>query len=70
MVVAGGVPVSVIAVCAWVPMKGVILYSLTAPPVLGAFQLTVADAGPAVAVTPVTCPGGIAGAGSKSTSTK
>ncbi len=56
--VAGGVPVTVVGVCAVVPMNGVTVYLvIVLPPLLdGAVQLTVADALPAVAVTPVGAP--------------
>jgi hypothetical protein len=56
--VAGGVPVTVVAVCAVVPMYGVTVYLVSAlPPVDGAVQLTVAEARPAVAVTFAGAPG-------------
>jgi len=61
-VVAGGVPVTVRAVCATVPTNGVTLYwVMTLPPLAGAVQLTVADPLPAVAVTPVGTPGTVIG---------
>ena len=68
VVVAGGVPVIVFGVCAVAPMNGVIVYEVTGPPLAGAVQDTVAEAWPAVAVTPVGTPGTPAGA--KSTSTE
>ena len=67
MLVAGGVPVTVFGVCAVAPMYGVISYDVAGPPLGGAVQDTVADACPAVAVTPVTWPGAPAGANSTST---
>ena len=67
LLVAGGVPVTVVAVCAAEPMYGVMSYDVGGPPVAGAVHDTLAEAWPAVAVTPVTWPG--APAGWKSTST-
>ena len=63
--VAGGVPVTVTGVCAVVPMYGVTVYLVSAlPPLLvGAVQLTVADASAAVAVTPVGAPGALGALG-------
>jgi hypothetical protein len=57
--VAGGLPVTVTGVCALDPTNGVTVYVvIPLPPVFdGAVQLTVADALPAVAVTPVGAPG-------------
>ena len=60
-VVAGGVPVIVVAVCAVEPTYGVTTYLATDPPLVGADQVTVADAFPAVAPTPVAAPGGGSG---------
>ena len=61
--VAGGVPVTVVGVCAVAPMNGVTVYDVIALPLFaGADQLTVADAFPAVAVTAVGAPGAV-GAG-------
>ncbi len=59
VVVAAGLPVTVTGVCAFEPMNGVTVYLvIVLPPLLvGAVQLTVADATPAVAVTPVGAPG-------------
>ena len=68
LLVAGGEPVTVVAVWAVDPMYGVILYDVAGPPLDGAVQDTFADAEPAVAVTPVGVPG--AAAGSNSTSTE
>src|SRR4051812_36804284 len=62
VLVAGGVPLIVFGVCAVDPMYGVTVYEVTGPPDAGAVQLTVADALPAVAVTPVAAPGAPAGA--------
>src|SRR5664279_857708 len=54
VLVPGGVPVIVVAVCAVDPTNGVIVYRVIAlPPLAGAVQVTVADALPAVADTPV-----------------
>ena len=63
--VAGGVPVTVIGVCAVAPMNGVTVYLVIALPPLsvGAVQLTVADPLPAVAVTPVGAPGALGALG-------
>ena len=36
LLVAGGVPVTVVAVCAVEPMYGVILYDVAGPPLAGA----------------------------------
>ena len=58
LLVAGGVPVIVVAVCAVEPMYGVILYEVTGPPVAGAVHETSAECWPAsAAVAPVTWPG-------------
>ena len=64
-VVAGGLPVTVVGVCAVVPMYGVTVYLvIPLPPVLvGAVQVTDADALPAGAVTPVGAPGGVGALG-------
>ena len=62
VLVAGGFPVIVVAVCAVVPMNGVIVYDEIALPLLaGAVHDTVADALPAVAATAVGVPGAVAG---------
>jgi len=59
---AGGLPVIVVAVCAVVPMNGVMVYEEIALPLLaGAAHETVAVVLPAVAVTPVGAPGTAAG---------
>ncbi len=67
VLVAGGAPDTVVAVCAVEPMYGVTVYDVAGPPVVGAVQDTVAEPGPAVALTPVTCPGRAAGAKTGST---
>ena len=60
-VVAGGLPDTVIGVCAAEPIYGVTVYLVIAlPPLLGAVQLTDADPLPAVADTPVGAPGAVA----------
>jgi hypothetical protein len=59
VLVAGGEPVIVLGVWAVEPMYGVILYEATVP-LDGAVHDTFAEEGPGVAVTPVTCPGGLA----------
>jgi len=52
--VAGGEPVTVLEVCAVVPMKGVTVYcEMVAPPLGGAVQETVAVVLPPMADTPV-----------------
>jgi len=62
VLVAGGFPVIVVAVCAVVPMNGVIVYEVIALPLLaGAVHDTVAEVLPDVAVTPVGAPGAVAG---------
>ena len=62
VLVAGGFPVIVVAVCAVVPMNGVIVYDEIALPLLaGAVHDTAAELLPAVAVTPVGAPGTAAG---------
>ena len=62
VLVTGGLPLIVVAVCAVVPMNGVIVYEVIPPPVFaGAVHDTVAEALPAVAVTPVGAPGTVAG---------
>src|SRR6478736_2183017 len=54
VLVAGGVPVTVLAVCAVPPMNGVTVYPVIwLPPLEGAVQDTVAEPSPAVAATPV-----------------
>ena len=57
--VGAGLPVTVTGVCAAEPMNGVTVYVVIVLPPLfvGAVQVTVADALPAVAVTPVGAPG-------------
>jgi hypothetical protein len=57
--VASGVPVTVTGVCALEPMYGVTVYAVSPlpPESTGAAHVTVADALPAVAVTPVGAPG-------------
>ena len=57
--VGAGLPVTVTGVCAVEPMNGVTVYVVIVLPPLfvGAVQVTVADALPAVAVTPVGAPG-------------
>jgi hypothetical protein len=59
-----------VGVCAFEPMYGVIVYELGAPPVDGADHDTDALRLPAVADTPVTCPGAVSGVGANSTSTQ
>jgi hypothetical protein len=60
--VAGGDPVTVVAVCAVVPMNGVTVYLVRGlPPVLGAVQETAAEEACAVASTLVGAAGGPAG---------
>ena len=55
LVVAGGVPVTVVGVWAVEPTYGVILYEVTGPPVAGAVHETSAECWPAsTAVAPVT----------------
>jgi len=62
VLVAGGLPVIVVAVCAVVPMNGVTVYEVIALPLFaGAVHDTVADALPAMAVTPVGALGTVAG---------
>jgi hypothetical protein len=61
--VEGGVPVTVVGVCAVAPMKGVTVYDVGAPPAVGALQLTAASPLPAVAVTFVGAPGAGGGVG-------
>ena len=56
--VCGGVPVTVVFVCATAPMYGVISYLVGEPPLAGAVQETLAEPRPAVAVTLVTLPAG------------
>jgi hypothetical protein len=59
--VAGGLPDTVTGFCAVEPTKGVTVYLvIVLPPLFGAVHLTVADLLPAVAVTPVGAPGGVA----------
>ena len=68
VLVAGGVPVIVVGVCAVEPMYGVIVYDVGGPPVDGAVHDTVAEVVPAVAaVTLVTWPGRRSGVNSTST---
>ena len=53
-----------IGLCAVAPMYGVTVYAVIAdPPSFGAVQLTVADALPAVAVTPVGAAGAVGAVG-------
>ncbi len=60
--VAGGVPVIVVAVLASVPTYGVIVYLVIwLPPLDGALQVTLADPLPPIAVTPVGAEGVVAG---------
>ena len=60
--VAGGDPVTVVGVCAVDPIYGVIVYEvIVLPPLLGAVQLTVACAFPAVALAFVGVPGTVTG---------
>ena len=62
VLVAGGFPVIVVAVCAVVPMNGVIVYEVIPLPLLaGAVHDTVAEVLPGVPVTPVGAPGTVAG---------
>jgi hypothetical protein len=61
--VEGGVPVTVVDVCAVAPMKGVTLYDVGAPPEVGALQLTAASPLPGVAATLVGEPGAGGGVG-------
>ena len=62
VLVAGGVPVTVVGVCAVVPMNGVTVYFVIGlPPSDGAVQDTTADAFPGVPVTLVGAPGAVAG---------
>ena len=64
VVVAGGFPLTVTGVCAAAPMNGVTVYDVIALPfAAGAVQLTVADAFPAVAVTPEGASGAVGGGG-------
>jgi hypothetical protein len=59
--VAGGLPDTVTGVCAADPMYGVtVSLVIGLPPLDGAAQLTVADAFPPVADTPVGAPGAVA----------
>ena len=59
--VAGGAPVIVVGACATAPMNGVTVYDVIALPLLaGAVHVTVADASPAVADTPVGAAGAVA----------
>src|SRR5664279_4547396 len=63
-VVAGGFPVMVVGVCAVPPMDGVRVYEvMTLPPLPGAVQDTVAEALPAVAVTPLGAAGAVGAVG-------
>jgi hypothetical protein len=62
VLMAGGLPVIVVAVCAVVPTNGVIVYEVMPLPLFaGAVHDTVADALPAVAATPAGVPGAVAG---------
>ncbi len=62
--VAGGVPVIVVAVLASVPTYGVIVYLVIwLPPLDGAVQVTVALSFPAAAVTPVGAEGAVGAVG-------
>ena len=54
--VAGGVPLTVVGVCAVEPMYGVIVYSSASRRSRRASTTSDADPVPAVAVTSVTCP--------------
>ena len=59
--VAGGLPDTVTGVCAAEPTYGVTVYLvITLPPLLGAVQITVAEALPPVADTPVGAVGAVA----------
>ncbi len=59
--VAGGVPVTVVGVCATAPTNGVTAYEVIGlPPSTGATQLTVAEVSPAEADTPVGASGTVA----------
>jgi hypothetical protein len=58
VLVSGGVPVTLVAVCAVLPMNGVTVYEVGGPPVEGGVQLTAATALPALAETFVGAPGG------------
>jgi hypothetical protein len=63
VLVAGGLPLTIVGACAVVPMYGVTVYSVIAlPPLEDAVQLTTAEPLPAVAVTAVGAAGGPAGA--------
>jgi hypothetical protein len=55
--VAGGLPETVVVVCATPPTNGVTVYDVGAPPVVGALQETSADACPAAATTLDGAPG-------------
>jgi hypothetical protein len=50
-VVGAGLPGTVVDACAVEPMYGVMVYAVAGSPVVGADQVTVADAYPAVAFT-------------------
>ena len=56
--VAGGLPLTVVGVCAVVPMYGVTSYEVGVPPLVDAVHDTVAEFWPAVAVTFPGAPGG------------
>src|SRR4051812_16538953 len=59
-VVAGGLPVTVIGVCAVVPTYGVTVYPVTGLPLFGgAVHRTVENPSPAVALTPVGAAGAV-----------
>jgi hypothetical protein len=70
VLVSGGVPVIVVAVCAVASMYGVMVYDVGAPPVDGADHVTVAEFVPAVALRFVTWPGAAGAVGWKRTSTQ
>jgi hypothetical protein len=64
VVVAGGLPVTVLGACAVVPTYGVTVYPVIAlPPFAGAVQDTTAEVSPATAPTPVGTPGTVEGVG-------
>jgi hypothetical protein len=65
VVVAGGLPVTVVGVCAFEPMYGVTVYLvIVLPPVsVGAVQLTLAEPLPAFADTPVGAAGALGALG-------
>ena len=60
VLVAGGLPLTIVGACAVVPMYGVTVYSVIGlPPFEGAVQLTTAEPLPAVAVTAVGAAGAV-----------